>query len=815
MSTFLSSGAGFLDANAETSVTAPAQVDWTPDIDESDSAAANLIENEPETSDNVTLDYNSRPTLIPRPSTLFAAIAAYVFIYFFLAYIWVDVQALQSAMVVISLLIAWVINWVMNCLLPNRIKVTEKGITLGWNNVAFHNISAPVIPWSTIHKVEYEKCSAFEESIEGTVVLKIAKMPKAGALEYSYKFLSSKIWKLEDNYYKLRILISGITNKADREFLARTLHQKLPKGLVQTEAIRSLDPRYPRPIEQKNAMDISCSYVNEEQRNKISRNTSDDENLANVAELNEFLPNMARLLPRSIMEEKLRDSLGLAPGEILDGNAQETPVFDPKGKTTLTYKPLRMLRPMLEAVERSGSLMFTCMVLPLFVIGLIIQSFNVTWMIPFIICVFIGVPVILLGINWLNPRSVELAEEGLRLHWRQGDLKLSSPLISWGNVSLVSYSKPANSWAINTTINIHVMPENMPLTQHIFYYSFFQSCFSTCNHIRISLIESGLLYGQQKQLFHEALRRYLPPEKIDPLLIDSLCPQKESSFTSLWLSILTKERVRIEPLDAGDKIGDGRYQVVKQIGAGGQGIAYEAISIEGGSETEERVVLKEFIIPSHAGQSAQAKALESVHRECELLQSITHPYVVKMKDSFIEDHRFYLVLEHAQGESLRKLVNENGPLSDMETMELAVQLLGILSHLHTMSPPVIHRDFTPENIIIAEDGTPKLIDFNVARQAESTATRTVVGKHSYLPPEQFRGKACTQSDIYALGASLYFALTGEDPEPISASRPSEKSLSVSKRLDEIIYRATQLSTDDRYKTADDMKDDLLSQATAA
>lgn len=166
-----------------------------------------------------------------------------------------------------------------------------------------------------------------------------------------------------------------------------------------------------------------------------------------------------------------------------------------------------------------------------------------------------------------------------------------------------------------------------------------------------------------------------------------------------------------------------------------------------------------------------------------------------MKDNFIEDHRFYLVLEHAQGDSLRKLIDESGPMSNMETMELAVQLLGILSHLHTMSPPVIHRDFTPENIIIAEDGTPKLIDFNVARQSESTATRTVVGKHSYLPPEQFRGKACPQSDIYALGATLFFALTGEDPEPISASKPRDKSLTVDSHLDNIIFRATQLSTD--------------------
>lgn len=765
-----------------------------------------------ELSDLITLDYNARPTLVPRTSTLIFGITVYALIYLGLAKMWINVQDMEFSIVVVSLVASYIFNWAQNCLLPNQIRVVENGIALGWSNLLFQQIIAPVIPWSSIVRADFEKGSESEESIKGSFLLSIDKLPKPAPFEYPYNKLSAKIWKMKERSfdYQLRILVSGITQKADREFFARSLAQKLPEGAVQLEVLCALDPSYPLPIEHKNAFDVSCTYLDHPEKNRTDKNSFDEEDFSDVTALNEFLPKMARLLPRSIMEEKLRNSLGLTPGEVLDVNISRSRA-DNKTNTVLSYKPLRMLRPWLDSVERSGSLTFFYISMPLVVIGVALQMFDLSSSIPLVLGAILGLPMLLLAVTLTNPANITMADSGLRLTWRRGLFEFSCPGIPWSDISFVSYTKPAKSWAINTTINFHVQPSSMSAYQRLFYFSFFHPVVSSSNHLRITLIESGLLFGSQSKKFYEGLLRHLPPERLDPLLFDRMCPPSENTFTSLWLSSLTKERVRTEPLDADDVIGAGRYRVVKQIGAGGQGIAYQAICIEGGAEAAEMVVLKEFIIPSHAGQSAQAKALDSVHRECELLQNINHPFVVKIKDNFIEDHRFYLVLEHAQGDSLRTLVNERGPWSSMETMELAVQLLGILSHLHSMSPPVIHRDFTPENIIIAEDGTPKLIDFNVARQSESTATRTVVGKHSYLPPEQFRGKASPQSDIYALGATLFFALTGEDPEPISASRPRDKSLSVSTRLDDIIFHATQLSTDERYKTADEMKEDLLSQ----
>lgn len=763
-----------------------------------------------EVCDLVTLDYNARPTLVPRISTLIVGVLTYASLYLLIGRLWYDVRDYNLGLVVTSLTTAWMYNSAVECLLPNQIRVLDNGIGLGWSNFLF-NLTAPIIPWATITEAAFESATERSESLDGSILLTVDKLPKASSFEYSYKFLTAKLWnkKFRSPDYQLRIHVSGIANKADREYLAKSLYDNLPANAVQAEVLRSLDSRFPISIEKRNAFDITCSYLDEQQRKQISRNDLDFETPSNPVDLTEFIPRMARLLPRSIMKEKVRHSLGLKPDEVLDTQLKKAD--SSPSKTVLVYKPLRMLRPMLDAIERSGPLTFFYIALPIILLGITTQMLELRSFIPVALSVILGVPIVLLFFTLTNPARITLSEAGLRLTWHRGIFKFSCPGIPWSNVSLVSFTKPKKSWAINTTVNFHIQPDAMPVWQRLFYFSFFQPLLSKSNHLRITLVESGLLYGVQSKLFKDALMRFLPPERIDSLLMDHLSPAVESNFTSLWLSSLTKERVRIEPLEAGDLIGDGRYRVVRQIGAGGQGIAYQAACIEGGEDTAERVVLKEFIIPSHAGQTAQAKTLDSVHRECELLQSINHPFVVKMKDSFIEDHRFYLVLEHAQGESLRKLVDENGPLGNLETMELAVQLLGILSHLHTMSPPVIHRDFTPENIIIAEDGTPKLIDFNVARQAESTATRTVVGKHSYLPPEQFRGKASTQSDIYALGASLYFALTGEDPEPISASRPREKNPAVSIRLDEIIFRATQPSTEERYKSADEMREDLLLQ----
>ncbi|HEY9868982.1 MAG TPA: hypothetical protein V6D08_07435 [Candidatus Obscuribacterales bacterium] len=128
--------------------------------------------------------------------------------------------------------------------------------------------------------------------------------------------------------------------------------------------------------------------------------------------------------------------------------------------------------------------------------------------------------------------------------------------------------------------------------------------------------------------------------------------------------------------------------------------------------------------------------------------------------------------------------------------------------MHGLTPPIVQPDFTPDNLILQDDLKLKLVDFNVAHELEASATATVVGKHSYLPPEQFRGKPLGQSDIHALGCTMFYLLTAQEPEPITQSDPRHHRPDVGAVLAEIVKCATALDPSRRYASAAEMKAEL-------
>lgn len=134
----------------------------------------------------------------------------------------------------------------------------------------------------------------------------------------------------------------------------------------------------------------------------------------------------------------------------------------------------------------------------------------------------------------------------------------------------------------------------------------------------------------------------------------------------------------------------------------------------------------------------------------------------------------------------------------------------ILTYLQSRSRPIVHRDFTPDNLMVSdEDGSLKLIDFMLAQQnQDAEAESIVVGKPQYMPPEQFRGKATPASDLYALGCTLHFLLTGEDPAPMTPSHPMLLNASVSHEFDSVISRLTALDEKSRYRSAVELTAEL-------
>lgn len=297
--------------------------------------------------------------------------------------------------------------------------------------------------------------------------------------------------------------------------------------------------------------------------------------------------------------------------------------------------------------------------------------------------------------------------------------------------------------------------------------------------------------------FLKLVKEQAPWLSVDPALIELWEPAIADSRTELWLKSISKapDEEKLLPLVPGCKLSDGRYLMLSRLGVGGHGTAYLFLD----QVTGENVVIKEHLFPVYASQTIRHQAEQRLQSEVELLKKLAHPQVVKLLDSFNEDHRGYLVLEHIEGPTLRQLVREREALPEQEVLKLASQMCEILSYLHGLVPPVVHRDLTPENFMLDSAGKLKLIDFNVAKELEATRTATVVGKHAYIPPEQFRGQAVCASDIYAMGATLHFLLTGQDPEPISQSHPRQVNANVSAEVDALVARATAIDCLDRFQ----------------
>lgn len=405
--------------------------------------------------------------------------------------------------------------------------------------------------------------------------------------------------------------------------------------------------------------------------------------------------------------------------------------------------------------------------------------------------------------TWYRACELLIRRKGLQIRCRVSGKTFLLPQIDWQY--LVSATIKKGHFSGEKNYLVLSADARMPLALKLIHLMLLRECKGWFSAWQLHFDFDCLSLPDRKEL-RRVLSQSMGRECIQMELSDALSPIDVGSYTTLWLQCLEKSgselaRSRQESLAQGTTLANDRYVVTGLVGAGGQGTAYLARSLE----NDQTVVLKEFILPAHGDLSTRQKALENVKREAELLKALNHPQIVGFVDFFIDDLRAYLVLKHIDGRSLRNLIKDEGRLSEQETIELANQMCDILQYLHSQTPPVVHRDFTPENLIITKNGKVTLIDFNVALQLESNTTRTVVGKHAYIPPEQFRGKASTVSDIYALGATLYFMLTGRDPEPITSSHPQSGSQSVSDELDQLVCAATKLDTDVRTQSADEMR----------
>ena len=316
----------------------------------------------------------------------------------------------------------------------------------------------------------------------------------------------------------------------------------------------------------------------------------------------------------------------------------------------------------------------------------------------------------------------------------------------------------------------------------------------------IMTVNLDCLSARDREKLSLAITRFAGESHVSANLTQALEPSQDKTYTELWLKSLsdTPGRKNLEPLAPGHLLENSRYEIEKKLAVGGEGVAYLGKDLkELARGTLETVVLKETLIPPFVDKQVQQRALERFEREARLLKELKSEYVVGLRDYFIEDHRCYLVLDYVSGNNLRQHIAQHGALDETTVQNLIVQMCEILGFLHGRG--VIHRDFTPDNLILQADGKLKLIDFNVARESDEGKTGTIVGKHAYVPPEQFRGKPSVQSDIYAMGATVHFLLTGLDPEPISQSSPAAQ-VAVSAGMDMLVQKCTVLDAEKRIQS---------------
>jgi serine/threonine protein kinase len=210
------------------------------------------------------------------------------------------------------------------------------------------------------------------------------------------------------------------------------------------------------------------------------------------------------------------------------------------------------------------------------------------------------------------------------------------------------------------------------------------------------------------------------------------------------------------------------YQIVGILGEGGSGTTYHAKVVG----SDRSVALKQLSL----ARMDDWKAIDLFEREAQILSQLNHPSIPKYIDYFTidtpADRNFYIVQELAPGKTLSDWSASGWRCSEVEVIEIASQVLTILSYLHSFTPPVIHRDLKPSNILRTESGQISLVDFGAVRQAyHDTFMRgsTVVGTFGYMAPEQFRSQALPATDLYGLGATLLALLTNRSPAELTQS----------------------------------------------
>ncbi|MCJ7585277.1 MAG: serine/threonine-protein kinase [Anaerolineales bacterium] len=257
-----------------------------------------------------------------------------------------------------------------------------------------------------------------------------------------------------------------------------------------------------------------------------------------------------------------------------------------------------------------------------------------------------------------------------------------------------------------------------------------------------------------------------------------------------------------------------RYVIQDVIGVGGMGSVYRARDLHF-PNVVKLVAVKEMI-NNASDPLIRQTIIHNFEREANILATLNHSSIPRIYDYFSLEERSYLVLEFINGKDLEMTIEETeGFMAEEQVLVWAIELCDVLNFLHTHKPdPIIFRDMKPSNVMINQSQHVMLVDFGIAKPFQAGQKGTMIGTEGYSPPEQYRGESTPLADVYALGATLHHALTRRNPQmepPFSFSeRPVRKiNPAISADLETVISRALQYNPEDRFQSAEEMKEALV------
>lgn len=258
-----------------------------------------------------------------------------------------------------------------------------------------------------------------------------------------------------------------------------------------------------------------------------------------------------------------------------------------------------------------------------------------------------------------------------------------------------------------------------------------------------------------------------------------------------------------------DTIVAGRYRVVRPLGGGAMKLVYLAEDLR----LAARPCALAEMVDSFTDPKMQQQAEATFQREADMLATLNNEHIPRIFDRFSEQNRHYLVMEYVEGRTLEEEIRSAGGRLDQDkVVDIALQVLDTLEYLHNLDPPVIYRDLKPSNVMLTSTGQAKLIDFGIARHFQPQSTATMIGTQGYAPPEQYRGKVETRSDLYALGATMHHALSGRDPSgepPFSFPPLATLRSDVTPALAALVDQALRYDAEHRVRDASEFKTRLV------